>query len=897
MNYKPACYSALSCFAALSLHGAETLVPASMFTLSDPDLEVTVWATSPMLRNPTNMDVDKDGRIWIAEGVRYRSHANRLAEGDRIMVLEDTDGDGKADSSHVFVQDPAIQAPLGIAVIDNKIIVSQSPDMIVYTDVNRDRKFDPAVDKREVLLTGFNGFQHDHSLHSVTVGPDGQWYWNAGNCGANFTDRSGKTFRIGSAYGDGGRPALFDPTKIAGQKSDDGHVWVGGFAARMNPDGTMVNIIGHNFRNSYEQTVTSFGDVFQNDNDDPPACRTSFLLEFGNAGFNSFDGLRSWGADRRPGQSVPVAEWRQEDPGSMPPGDVYGGGSPTGIAFVEDSALGEKYRGLLLSCEPGRNVVFGYFPKPDGAGYKLERFDFLTSNKEKKFAGTDFLGGRNDNKELATLFRPSDVTVGADGAIYVADWFDPRVGGHGDWDDSTSGTIYRVAPKGFKPVVPKVDLTTLEGSLAALKSPAVNIRGAAQEAIMSKTMAKNAPGAVTKPVAKLLKDENPYVRARAIWLLSRLGDDGIDKVESTLKGGWFSKPDDMTRVVAFRALRRQNHNLLEHAAKLATDKSPAVRREVALAMRDLPFDQSKDILLALAKGYDGEDRTYLEAWGTGCSGKEEQVYAYIKPKLNAADPIHWTAQVAGLAWRLHVPESIADFRTRALDKSLSTADRKAATTALGYNASKPAAEAMLDVAAGADGAVKAEAIWWLLNRKGGQWKDHDLDAALKERGIYNPDNVEILPVSSTAPEAPKYSTADVAKLRGDAQRGSQKVSACVSCHRIAGTGVDFAPDLTGWASRQTTEVLINAVIKPSDEIAHGFEASTVKLKNGDEIDGIVLTDRDPTIVVSAGGLTQMVPRNRVASIKGLGRSLMLSADQMGLTPQDLADIAAYLKTK
>jgi hypothetical protein len=79
-----------------------------------------------------------------------------------------------------------------------------------------------------------------------------------------------------------------DVAKVLGTRyaADDGHVWVGGFAARMNPDGTRVRIIGHNFRNSYEQTVSSFGDVFQNDNDDPPACRTAFLLEYGNAGFS-----------------------------------------------------------------------------------------------------------------------------------------------------------------------------------------------------------------------------------------------------------------------------------------------------------------------------------------------------------------------------------------------------------------------------------------------------------------------------------------------------------------------------------------------------------------------------------------------------------------------------------
>ena len=74
------------------------------------------------------------------------------------MVLEDTDGDGKADKSRLRAG-ASLVAPLGVAVFDNKIVVSQPPDLIVYTDVNRDGKFDPAVDKREVLLTGFEGTQ------------------------------------------------------------------------------------------------------------------------------------------------------------------------------------------------------------------------------------------------------------------------------------------------------------------------------------------------------------------------------------------------------------------------------------------------------------------------------------------------------------------------------------------------------------------------------------------------------------------------------------------------------------------------------------------------------------------------------------------------------------------
>ena len=86
-------------------------------------------------------------------------------------------------------------------------------------------------------------------------------------------------------------------------------------------------------------------------------------MEYGNMGFTSRNGLRKWSSDKMTGQTTQVAEWRQEDPGVVPAGDVYGGGSPTGIAFYENGIMEDRFGGYVISCEPARNVLFRYHLK------------------------------------------------------------------------------------------------------------------------------------------------------------------------------------------------------------------------------------------------------------------------------------------------------------------------------------------------------------------------------------------------------------------------------------------------------------------------------------------------------------------------------------------------------
>jgi putative membrane-bound dehydrogenase-like protein len=870
-------------------------IPPALFETIDPSLEVTVWATTPFLYNPTNIDIDHHGRLWVAEGVNYRGRQGTRPAGDRITVLEDMDGDGKCDSSHTFVQEPGLIAPLGVAVVDNVVYVSQPPDLLAYTDVDRDLRFDPAIDKREVLLTGFNAVNHDHGLHSLNVGPDGKFYFNNGNCGAVFTDKSGKTFYMGGTYGERGGPKWpADHLSTTGKTSDDGHVWTSGFAVRMDPDGSNVEIVSHGLRNSYEQTLTSYGDMFQNDNDDPRACRTTFALEYGCAGYFTRDGKQRNKMVKRPGQDYASVHWRQADPGTMDAGDVYGGGAPTGITFYENGALDPKWSGLLLSCEAARNTILGYQPTPMAGTFKLERFHFLTSNPGQDFQGADFAGPPEQRTGVSPMhFRPSDVTIGPDGAIYFSDWFDPQIGASSHLDDSFSGTIYRIAPREFESNIPTFDLETTEGQITALRSPAIHTRYLGFRAL-------RAQGTAAYPaVVKLLDDENPWIAARAVWLLPYLGEQGLDDCIALLE-----HEASQFRIVAYRALRRAGHDIVPHAHRLSMDSSPQVRREIALSLRDVPAERSTDIFVELAKLCDTTDKNSLEAIGLGAANQESVIWTAIKEAFHPSSPAEWTDHFARLTWRLWGAASVEDLKARALDRTLTHEQRKFATESIGFIDDARAAHTMLELAADRS-PVKGDAVAWLMRNLPGEWGKHDIAKGLKENDIYDPEAVIVIP--SPLPAAPADAetptVTEILKLQGDAYRGERTTTTrCVLCHKINGTGADYGPDLKGWGSTQEREAIIRAIAEPSAGIAHGFDGTEVILKDGGIIHGIGFNNTElwmkdalPLVVQSAGGLTQLIPKDRIEKKRTIKRSLMYEPSTLGLTAQDIADIAAWLQ--
>ena len=562
------------------------VVPEQAVRLLQPakGLEVTLFASEPMLASPTNIDVDDRGRVWVCEVVNYRKNQNLRPKGDRILILDDTDGDGKADQTSVFYQGTDVNSAMGIAVLGNKVIVTCSPNIIVFTDNDGDDR----ADTKQYMFTETGRGQSDHAAHSFVFGPDGRLYWNFGNTGKQVADPRGFVVK--------------DPNGLP--ITDKGQPFHGGMVFRCEPDGTKLEVLGHNFRNNYEVAVDSFGTVWQSDNDDDgnEAVRINYVMEYGNFGYRDEVDGSGW-QDWRLGQSddIPRRHWHQNDPGVVPNVLVTGAGSPAGMTVYEGALLPQVYRNQLIHCEAGSRAIRAYAMTKKGAGYTGKTTELV-------------------NGEADPWFRPIDVAVAPDGSLFVSDWYDPVVGGNG-MKDTTRGRIYRIAPKGapYKRYI--YDFTDPAASVEAMKSPNIAVRFQAWAALRA--------AGDESAIGNLLLDPNPRFRARGLWLLSSFPG----KAREAIGLANFDLDEDI-RALSPRIARARGMKVLPVVRRLAGDKSAIVRRECAIALRHETGAEAATTWAKLAVAHDGEDRWYLEALGIGAAKQWDLCFAAWFEKTN-----------------------------------------------------------------------------------------------------------------------------------------------------------------------------------------------------------------------------------------------------------------------
>jgi putative membrane-bound dehydrogenase-like protein len=619
---------------------------AKKFTVSE-GLEATAFASEPMVRNPTDIDIDERGRVWVTEGVNYRSTFQKWgvlqSEGDRIVILEDTKGTGHADKETVFYQDPSINAALGICVLGNKVIVSDSPNVFVLTDTDGDGK----ADKRELLFTGISGVDHDHGVHAFTFGPDGKLYFNMGNESKQLYYPLTKDVPLHGPVRDVAKKPVMDLD--GNEVNDHGKPYRMGMVFRCNLDGSEVETLAWNFRNNYEVAVDSFGALWQSDNDDDGnrGVRINYVMEYGNFGYSDEMTGAGWStawqkakAKGAPEDQKVAYEWHQYDPGVVPNLLNTGAGSPTGIIVYEGHLLPEIFRGQLIHCDAGPRVVRSYALQPDGAGHKADIKNILTT--------TD------------SWFRPSDVCAAPDGSVYVADWNDSGVGGHYMADQklaAMTGRIYRIAPIGNKPLVPKLDLNTARGCVEALQSPNLSTR------YLAWTKLRSLDGKAEGELKKLWKSDDQRMRARALQLLARINGKGPQNLAEGFKD---SNPD--IRVCCLRIARELKMPVIP----LINDPSPQVLRECALTLRHNHLPEAPKFWARLASQYDGKDRWYLEALGIGA---DKQWDAFLDAWLAQVGDRWNTPAGREIVWRSRAKKTAGLLVKIISDKNLSAADR------------------------------------------------------------------------------------------------------------------------------------------------------------------------------------------------------------------------------
>jgi putative heme-binding domain-containing protein len=263
--------------------------------------------------------------------------------------------------------------------------------------------------------------------------------------------------------------------------------------------------------------------------------------------------------------------------------------------------------------------------------------------------------------ETDKWFRPADVATAPDGSMYVTDWYDPGVGGH-NMQDMERGRLFRIAPEGTKYAVPKFDLSTVQGAVAALKNPCNSVRYLAYQALVK--MGKGAEN----ELLEMAKDQNPRMRARAIWLLARV------QGASAALGLALKDSDPNVRTVGIRLARQAKLPTKDYLPAFLKDSSPIVLREAALALREDKSEQMPGYWADLASRFDGEDRWYLEALGIAAMDRWTECLTAYK---SVAKDKTTTDAARLIAWRGRGSEAASMIAQWLADERIAGTNRQA----------------------------------------------------------------------------------------------------------------------------------------------------------------------------------------------------------------------------
>ncbi|TWT40732.1 HEAT repeat protein [Thalassoglobus neptunius] len=589
------------------------------------ELEVKLWAAEPMLANPVAFGIDETGGLYICETFRQqkgvednRSHMNWLAddlsltsvderlemfrkflgadvekyalEHDRIRLLRDTDGDGKADTATTFADgfNSIVDGTgAGVLAIDGDVYYTCIPKLYRMRDENGDG----VADEIETLHDGYGvrvAFR-GHDMHGLTLGPDGRLYFSIGDRGYNVVTMEGKR--------------LLRP--------DTGAVF------RCELDGSDLEVFAYGLRNPQELAFDDFGNLFTGDNnsDSGDQARWVYVTQGSDTGWRMYyqylPDRGPWNRERiwYPYQSDDATSELQPAYVVPPIANISDG--PSGLVHYPGVGLSPKYDGHFFLADfrgsAGQSGVRHFRMEPKGATFELVDDDWLIKS-----------------------ILVTDVDFGFDGRVYLSDWVD-------GWNGPGKGRIYTLTDPQYR--LPSLETPSEElmtEGLAKLSEtrlgellahPDKRIRQRAQFELVKKEAED-----VLREVAN--SSSNQKARLHAIWGLGQML-----RVGKILSKDLIELANDQDPEVRAQALNVLGDNNVTDAAPLFVaavgNGTPRQKYFAAIGLGNLQSDENLFVIVDLLKQNDNSDPVLRHAAirALAMCATDEQLVEFSKPQF------------------------------------------------------------------------------------------------------------------------------------------------------------------------------------------------------------------------------------------------------------------------
>lgn len=397
----------------------------------DPQLKIELFAEHPQIVTPTGLDVDHRGRVFAIESnTHFPPEGYKGHPTDRVLVMSDSDGDGRADKITVFTDGLTHSMSVMVRPLWFPVAASEkqpAPKQSVYVATRREIRLfhddngDDVADRNDriVYLETAGNYPHN-GLAGFALDGLGWLYFG-------FGENLGESYKIIGT----------DGTTLSG--TDAGNIY------RCRLDGSKLSQICTGFWNPHANAFDAFGHLFNvdNDPDSRPPCRLIHVIPDGDYGYRFRNGRRGL---------HPFTSWNGEVPGTLPM--VAGTGeAPSGILAYESDGLPDEYIGNLLVTSWGDHRIDRFRLQPKGTSFTSLAEPVIT-------------GGEN--------FRPVGLATAPDGSLYCTDWVlrDYKLHSHGRiW------RIHSTTPRS-SPVVDLAAIPTLkrEEQVALIDSPRRDVR-------------------------------------------------------------------------------------------------------------------------------------------------------------------------------------------------------------------------------------------------------------------------------------------------------------------------------------------------------------------------------------------------------------------------------------